>query len=75
MILGNIYPLIISTTKGSMYAWPTMNPPVKIRRPMLNSFVVSLLAIDGDAWEDGSEEPLSDYNLILHFRAIIPLLK
>lgn len=73
MVIGNVFPLIVSSTEGSMWCSATQNPPIRMRRPMQNVFTVSLQNLDGDVWQDASTEPLTDYNLVLHFKAILPI--
>lgn len=68
--IGLLYPDIISTTGGYLYAKASDNPPTIIRKPQGNLFNVSILNVAGTSYLDGSGNPVAKYLLALNFHKV-----
>lgn len=68
--VGLLYPDIISTTGGYLYAKASDNPPTLLRKPQSSMFTVAINNIAGTPYLDGSGNPVSRYIMALNFHKV-----
>jgi hypothetical protein len=71
-VLGLLFPNVFSLTEGHLEATCQTNPPLSLRRPYNNQFIVRIFSIDGLLFVDKAAPAvnLNDYLLVLRFKKI-----